>query len=165
MLSDNSRLQLTKQLVAEQLQEAPLTGDHTAAFVASLSASHEASTTPLSASSLRAAHDGLAAAVKKAGGKCAVQLGGYHALHAKLRQEVAELEAQLAEKRRERECYSVLQTREEAAIDRRMREGLDALNAMKQREAAMQEEFREWMVRQQSQQSQHSPPGAVSVNG
>ena len=165
MLSDDSRLQLAKQLVAEQQQKEPLTSDHRAAFVASLSASNEASSKPLSTSSLRAAHDGLAAAVKKASGKCAVQLGGYHALHAKLRQEVAELEAQLAEKRRERECYNVLQTREEAAIDRRMREGLDALNGMKQQEAAMQEEFHEWMIRQQSQQPQHSMPDAVSVNG
>ena len=159
---DQTRMLHAKKLVAEQQDREPLTRELVATFVASMPTSTASSRGSLSLSALRSAYDGLAATVKKASSKCTVQLGGYHALHSKLRQEIAELEAQLTEKRREHECYNVLQTREEGAIERRMREGMNGLSAMKQEEAALQQQFHEWMLHQSQQ---HPVNGSVTVNG
>ena len=158
---DQTRIQHAQQLVAEQLVQQPSNSDHIAAFAASLSTSPE----PLSTSQLRSVHDSLAAAVKKAGSKCAVQLGGYHALHSKLRQDIAELETQLADARREHSCYTVLQAREETAVERRMKDDMAALSAMKQEEGMLQEQYGEWMTRHQSQPSVLRSSVPVHVKG
>ena len=164
MLIDQTRLQAAKLLVAEQLQQdAPLTDDRIAAFIASIAPSSSASSSEsLSLSALRSAHDSLAVTVKKAANKCSVQLGGYHALHGKLRQEIAGIEAQLAEKRREHESYNVLRTREEAAIERRMKKGMEELSAMKQEEAGLQEKYHHWLLRHSTQQHTN---GTIAING
>ena len=162
LIVNQARLQQAKLLVAEQQEKEPLLSNHIPTFVASLPMSDAPSHDSLSLQALRSVHDSLSATVKKASSKCTVQLGGYHALHTKLRQEIAELELQLAEKRREHECYNVLQSREETAIEHRMRDGMSALSAMKQQEVALQEQYQERVLRNQFQQTAN---GAVAVNG
>ena len=142
-----AELESAKALIAQEAP--PLTEAALSSLASSLPRLSSDDFLPLP--SLSSLYSSLSTTHSSSASKLSLQLGGYWAVQGKLRSEVAQLEEEVGKRRRELECYEVMKQREEQGMERRLREAMSQLTAMKDIERQMQWRYKDAMTAQQQQ--------------